>query len=107
MYPSDYAYSVGKMYNELPVQINANYYKNNSWLYNLENKYYEWVLNPESGHSYVCAWSLAKEGHLQSYVIYYQYAAYVFAIRPTFYLKKDVLKTGGNGTLSNPYRIAI
>ena len=107
MYPSDYAYSVGKTNNELSVYNDANNYINNAWLYNLENKYYEWILNPEQGHSYVYAWSLTKDGYLQSSVIYYQYAAYIYGIRPTFYLKENVLKTGGNGTIANPYRISM
>ncbi len=75
-------------------------YKNNSWLYDTE-KYY-WTINIGSdtnGNQYN-AIALQKNGEVFNLAI--NQSAY---IKPTFYLKKEILYTNGNGSHNTPYRI--
>ena len=105
MYPSDYAYSIGSGYRGESVYNNAGKYVYNAWLYNLESKYYEWTMTPESSHSNVLAWFLRPGGYVDSINVYY--SIYVWGVRPTFYLKESVLYSNGDGSLENPYYIGL
>ena len=77
-------------------------YKSSAWLYLAEGKYYEWIISPEG--SDVRAWSLSPNGDVNGTA---WTTVGCWGIRPTFYLKENVLYAKGDGTLSNPYRIAL
>ncbi len=103
MYPSDYGYSIGKESQELSIYESQTNYIENAWLYQLENKYYEWTMTPESSTSNVYAWDLRPDGYVhRSYVFH---SNNMWGVRPTFYLKEEVIYVGGTGTSSDPYRI--
>ena len=106
MYPSDYGYSIG-IQNESIYKISATY-KKNSWVHNLEDKYYEWTISPEAEFSDVNGvgvWDIYHDGFLQSNST--SYTENIFGVRPTFYLKADVLYSKGDGSIENPYRICL
>ena len=109
MYPSDYGYSIGIDYQTKSIYSNRAEYISNSWLYQLERKYEEWTISPESIYhtdaNLVSVWTVRYDGYMNHRLS--SYATYIDGARPTFYLKADVLKTGGNGTISDPYRISI
>ncbi len=106
MYPSDYGYSIGNGYREESVYNNSGKYVSDAWLYNLESKYYEWTMTPESGNSRVRAWYLYPAGYL-CYDNYVSDSSFVWGVRPTFYLKEDVMYKSGNGSIDNPYKISL
>ncbi len=101
MYPSDYAYSIGSSYRNSSINSNKNNYIALAWLYTLENKYYEWLLNGEG--------SGLRSGMIDASGIVngLMNAAYAYIVRPTFYLKSNVFYKSGIGTQENPYRIGI
>lgn len=86
MYPSDYFYSF-------------------NWLKtNLEENYREWTITPEKTYTSVGGYAIYPGG-IAVHSIYNE--ARIFGIRPTFYLKKDVLYSKGDGSIENPYRIRL
>ncbi len=102
MYPSDYGYSIGNIYREENVYQNTEIYKTESWLYQLEGKYDEWTISPEEIYTHSSgngAWNILLDGS--------RVVVNIFGVRPTFYLKSNVLYKSGNGTQENPYRISI
>lgn len=109
MYPSDYGYSIErKMWTNNTLVNNRASYKENAWLYNLEDKYYEWTISPEatlSDSNGVSVWYILFDG--ATYPMTVSYRTHILGIRPTFYLKEEVLRTKGNGTIDNPYRIKL
>ncbi len=105
MYPSDYGYSLGSGYREESIYNNSGKYVYNAWLYNLESKYYEWTMTPESSHSNVNAWYLDPAGLVSTFTVYY--SGNVWGVRPVFFLKSNVMYNGGDGSASNPYRVII
>ena len=105
MYPSDYGYSIGIGYREESIANNAGKYVYNAWLYNLESKYYEWTMTPESSEGSVRAWYLNPAGRAGYNDVYT--SSTVWGVRPTFYLKEEVLYKNGDGTRENPYCIAV
>ena len=108
MYLSDYAFSIGNAYYNQNQWKLAEEYKEKSWLY--VGTYVEWLITSDpyydsSGTSYGQGVQCAVRrqdgsGALNEWKD-------VVAIRPTFYLKTTVLYKSGNGSLENPYRIAI
>ena len=108
MYPSDYAFSAGSNFRNSVIYNTLSGIKSNAWLYNVENKYYEWVLNASGGMEGKYAWGIYASGNLEvggALLINNAYGHW--DIRPTFYLKSNVFYKSGNGTEENPYRIGI
>lgn len=106
MYPSDYGYTL--MQNDNSIYEKAEDYKLNSWLYQLENKYYEWTISPEaiyaaSNSPYM--WYIGADGYAHTYIMVA--AMKILGVRPTFYLKAEVQYQSGDGSISNPYRIGL
>ena len=99
MYVSDYGYAASP---ENWQTILSNYdndtNRNNNWLF---MGLMEWFITPRSDMGNI------------TYVIYEgdvfgtAYVTTALAIRPTFYLKSNVQLVSGNGTITNPYRLAI
>lgn len=103
MYPSDYGYSLGIEYKGQSIYNNETSYKSSAWLYNLENKYYEWTIAIDGVANGITGCHLVPRG----YVTHYGWNnVYYWGIRPTFYLRADV-NYSGDGTYSNPYRLHI
>lgn len=114
MYPSDFAYSLDKENNSIVTSKsqydNQELYKTKAWLYqNNDVDYREWTITPESSY-YDEHGSSATITRFEGYIYTtarVNHSASFFAVRPTFYLKSDVLYESGNGTQENPFRISI
>ena len=66
----------------------------------------EWTISPGTDSSYG-AFKI-YDGYITSGSIWYTSATGDdYAVRPTFYLKSNVAITGGTGTSSDPYRLAL
>lgn len=113
MYPSDFGYSItggnnGELWTSQAQYGNRVEYQYNSWLYNLENKYYEWTISPEKvyySNAGAFAWYLNYEGYFVQAATHY--SSYIYGIRPTFYLKEEVQYQSGDGSMENPYQIGL
>lgn len=98
MSASDYGYASSGCYNkDLYQYFNSNCISIN-WLYYGET---EWTITPSS-NSLWSAITVAKDGGVG-----FQDLTIESAIRPALYLKSSVYITGGTGTKTNPYTIAI
>ena len=98
MYVSDYGFAAPQtawtttMYDYSDTTI-----KNANWLYLGLN---EWTITPMTGDT-TSIFYLYING-----CIYSQNSADSRVVRPTFYLNNSVIKTSGEGTKTNPYRIS-
>ena len=99
MYPSDYGYAASpdawatnlNLYNSSTITAN-------NWLY---MGLVEWTISPYSSYSYSVLY-VDSYGRLVN-----SFAYFVYAARPVFYLESNVALQGGNGTSSDPYRLAV
>ena len=99
MYASDYGYAASPdAWATNLVSYNNSTITANNWMY---LGVYEWTLTPDSSYSSV-VFRVLNYGYLSSINAYNGYAA-----RPVFYLKSNVALQGGNGTSSDPYRLAV
>ncbi len=101
MYASDYGYSVLSSSCARTTNLgsyNTNACAGNAWL---KKETYEWIITPSSNDS--------------SNVLYVHDAGHIaglgagggLASRPVLYLKSDVVRYAGNGSISNPYQIKL
>ena len=107
MYASDYMYAT-----DLNVCTSFRYHATDSSLdyrnSNCTNN--DWLYN-ETMHQ----WTLSSRSTLGSYVLYIDqtgqvgslHTFYTFHIKPTIYLRSNVIFYGGNGSKSNPYQLNI
>ena len=99
MYPSDYAYAVDL---GLCTQTGDNYSdstcESNNWLSSGND---EWVIAPDYTVANY-AFRINASGYL-----FYSNTYYANSVRPTVYLKSDVIIVGGTGTSSDPYQLSI
>lgn len=102
MYVSDYGYAASPAYWNTKLSSYSSARLNN-WMH---MGLFEWTLTRVSGHSYgdIYSFFLNDNGSLDFSNPVNNYPG--FAVRPTFYLKSNVVLTGGTGTQSDPYRIA-
>ena len=99
MYPSDYGYAAGnKCVTNTDISDYNTECKNNDWLNDTSN--YQWLMSPYSGGDSGLEFILYAAGHVNAGYVYFPEA-----IRPTFYLSKDVVITEGTGEKNNPYII--
>ena len=109
MYPSDYGYATGggstsNRTSCLAIELynwgDAGDCKNNDWLYN--SNAWQQTISP-SAHSWYASYVFGVDanGAVEDGSAY----PYCF-IRPSVYLKSNVLILSGEGTLENPYEIA-
>lgn len=101
IYPSDYGYAVGGSVRSLCLSQNLHTYnenncKENNWIFLTTT---EWTISPRSDHAYY-AFNINGSGYL-----YFNSAFNTYAIRPSVYLNTNVKKTGGTGTLEDPFTI--
>ncbi|MBQ8682031.1 MAG: hypothetical protein IJ509_03890 [Bacilli bacterium] len=101
MYPSDYLYAT-----DLSTCIyDANNYglyeycKENNWLLDTTNN--QWTLTPSALTSNN-VYYISLDGSITSNLV-----SELYAIRPTAYLKPNVMITTGDGTIDSPYQLTI
>ena len=94
MYPSDY----GHASTDTTCRSNllSNNCKNNNWLFDTN---YQWTLSPVFGNSSY-SFYVFSDGGINHYS-----ASNAYEVRPTLFLKSEILFTGGAGTSDNPYQI--
>ena len=108
MYASDYGYAAG---NDCAINIplqsynyesnyNNNLCYNNDWLTSSE-KNNESLMMPLA-YSDSDVFYISYSGYLHSY-----FGMFERTVRPVFYLSKDVVITGGTGTIDDPYTIGL
>lgn len=102
LYPSDYGYASGKKcYSEKNLSMNRGNYTcyQNYWL--ITSEYFsEYAISPSVDDSYVFNTMDGKTVNDDG-------TASESSIRPTFYLKPEVVITGGTGEETNPYTVSI
>ena len=96
MYPSDYGYAASP--ENWTTDLLSYNSENNNWMY---MGLIEWTITPYSSYSYY-VFRLYLNGNLSNINAYSGYSA-----RPVFYLKSSVELSGGIGTSSDPYRLAV
>ena len=103
MYPSDYGYASAPENWQLKLnyeEYDSDAIRSNNWMYmGLQ----EWTITPKTGSSTTAI--LVKSDGIISYNSTSAYG--MFAIRPVFYLKSNVTLLSGDGSNSNPFRLAI
>ena len=99
MYPSDYGYATAS--DSCQTGTNLGSYGScgkDGWLL----KYgYEWTQSSYSGSTNL-VFSVFSAANLN-----YNYAGIGYSARPVVYLKSNIYVTGGDGSINNPYQIAI
>ena len=99
MYPSDYGYAASPdVWTTNLSSYNSSTITANNWLY---MGLYEWTITPYSSRSYY-VFAVYYYGTLSNGSANGGYSA-----RPVFYLESNVALQGGNGTSSDPYRLAV
>ena len=101
MYPSDYGYSVlasSCVRTTDLVDYDSTTCAGESWMYGFS---YEWLITPRTSSS-ILTFFLDSDGNLD-----YANPDDTYTIRPTLYLKDSVYVLDGDGSLINPYIIAI
>ncbi len=97
MYASDYLYASSYFADTSTANASSSYYGKKNWLY----KGYEWTITPESD-SATGANTVDYNGG-----VYINPTGMGFDVRPTFYLKSNVIVTGGTGTFDDPYTLSM
>ena len=95
MYISDYGYAADTNYYNSALTGTAN------WLYNNQNTWFMTRNNSSNDTQYY----LTNKGTIS--IANVSDTTSNFQVRPTFYLNSNVKKSGGTGTVSDPYRIEV
>ena len=107
MYPSDFGYAAGNtcVTGTDPYNYDGGC-KNKNWLWMINTsdycQGYEWLMSPSSslkGIVFNVEWFGCVNAN------YFINGSSV--VRPVFYLSKDVVITGGTGTIDDPYTIGL
>ena len=98
MYASDYLYASSYFADTATTTASSQYYGNKNWLY----KGYEWTITPRAD-SASNAFNVDYSGNVH----YIYLANNGYGVRPTFYLKSNVIVTGGSGTFDAPYTLSM
>ncbi len=109
IYPSDYGYSLGNQYNNTSITSHVNDY-HNSWLSIWPNVEFTILSSTGTYISSILVWVINVDGNVWTSRIWDSSTRdyfHQFYVRPTFYLKKEVLYKSGEGTQDKPYRIEI
>ena len=100
---SDYAYATG---NNCVTKILINQFANKCNNYNwINNDNWEWSLDIDSDDSYR-VWVYGP-GSTDGRVMGNNAVDLTYSLRPTFYLKPEVVITGGTGEETSPYTVSI
>ena len=101
MYVSDYGYAASPA-NWTTTLVNYNNSTNtsNNWLYLGSN---DWTISRDSDYTNG-AFLVITTGGVNVYGVG---SGFSFGVRPSFYLKSNVVITSGDGTSTNPYRLSV
>lgn len=106
MYPSDYGYAAGEtcateadLYNFARTSSCTNI----SWLLYTSDD--QWLLTPSSYDNFV--FYTFSNGNVENSNPNTGLLFYGFSVRPVFYLKPEVIITGGTGTIDSPYTLFL
>ena len=111
MYASDYGYAASpENWNTNMGSLNNDTNRNNNWMY---MGLYEWTISRRSddtaGDVTSYSFRLSNEGSVGDYGV--NSNGYVIykgcAVRSSFYLESNVELSGGTGTSSDPYTLAV
>ena len=114
MYPSDYGYATsGGTTKDRAACLAKELYnwgfsdfsdcKENDYLYHYNLSNGQWTLAPYSARAYN-VFDVNEDGFVSSF----DYGAYyTFTVRPTFFLKSNILLNTGTGTSTDPYQLKI
>ena len=97
MYASDYLYASSYFEDTATDNASSFYYGNKNWLYKGD----DWTLTPKIDNDTLCVFYIAL-GNLRFWS-----PGQGRGIRPTFYLKSNVIVTGGSGTFDDPYKLSM
>ena len=101
MYPSDYGYAASPdAWAKTLSSYSSSTITANNWMYMGLS---EWTLTPYSSSSN----NVFNVNHLGHFLNARTSANFGFAARPVFYLESNVKLSGGSGTSSDPYRLAV
>ena len=101
MYASDYAYAASDACILTLYNYDNTVCKENNWLFNL--KVNEWLLAQNSTNR-IYSFDIYSKGNVGSNGTV---ESSQFAVRPTLYLKSNVLITGGDGTSADSYTLGL
>ena len=97
MYASDYGFAMSNnFWHEYLAYYNM--YCNDNWLH---MGLWEYTINTDSSNSFFI-FSISVSGQLNSIE-----GVYNGSVRPTFYLKSNLAYYSGDGTIDNPFRVAV
>ena len=97
MYASDYLYASSYFADTSTTTASSGYYGNKNWLY----KGNEWTITPKADIA-DNAFFVGSSGRVSN-----SHANNGYGVRPTFYLKSNVIVTGGSGTFDDPYTLSM
>ena len=100
MYISDYGYAASDTCTSNLANYNDETCTSNNWLYNIKKN--EWLLSQRSNYS-GDVFNIDANG----LVGFNSASNNYYAVRPTLYLKSEVQITEGDGTSTNPYKLAL
>ena len=101
MYPSDYGYAASPdAWAKTLSSYSSSTITANNWMYMGLS---EWTLTPYSSNSN----NVFNVNYLGHFLNSRTNAHFGFAARPVFYLESNVELSGGSGTSSDPYRLAV
>ena len=99
MYVSDYGYAASPIHWNKPLynSYNADYESSilNNWMY---MGWGDWTISGASGRVH----AIDNTGAVNTY-----YATSGLGVRPTFYLKSNILYQSGNGSIDSPFRLSL
>ena len=101
MYVSDYGYAVNPE-NWTTILKNYNKVSDYNWIYFYTSTSNNWTITRNSDSNNY-AYSINYSGYLQ----FNSVNTNVCLVRPTFYLKSNILLVSGDGTKSSPFRVGV
>ena len=97
MYVSDYLYASSYFADtDTTIASSSYYYGNKNWLYKGD----DWTLTPKIDEDTMAFFVNGSK-------LFHWSVGQGRGIRPTFYLKSNVIVTGGSGTFDNPYKLSM
>ena len=97
MYASDFLYASSYFADtDTTIASSSYYYGNKNWLYKGD----DWTLTPKIDEDTMAFFVNGSK-------LFHWSVGQGRGIRPTFYLKSNVIVTGGSGTFDNPYKLSM
>ena len=105
-YPSDYGYATdlskcSQTLIDYDSSTDSYACRSNDWMYPILGSNYGWLLTPRSGYAYY-AFRVSSKGFVSNNDFVY----YVYGVAPVLYLGSNQDIVAGDGSQSNPYKLA-